>query len=510
MISHNITVANVIAAIFTATGQDIACVHESSLGELELRPAGDGVRARVTLPGLVVGTVGGGTHLPAQRALLGAMNCTGAGGARRLAEIIGGFCLALELSTLSAVTTGEFASAHERLGRNRPHKPLTESDFGATFFESGLRRHLSDPALRVSRIETIETGSGASILGELTARRLGKRIGLVHRRVHHSRGATDVVVKVKPIDAEVMLMMQGIAAMCGPRVAGLHARFRAETGFAGCHLRELAVYQQTDPRFVQHVPAVYDIVRDDAREAFVLVLERLRDVRLLDSADDPRGWGRAEIEAALTGIGAVHAIWMGRERELLAQPWIGLPPSADQMSAMRPLWCALAEHAADELPALMSREDFARQQTLIETIPEWWARLESMPRTLVHNDFNPRNVALRDGPTGATLCAYDWELATVHLPQHDAAELLAFVLSPDAGADEVAHYVELHRRAVESAGAQVSDAGTWREGFTLAARDLLVNRFSLYLMAHAFRHYGFLERSLRTLRRLVDLDLEGR
>ena len=71
-------------------------------------------------------------------------------------------------------------------------------------------------------------------------------------------------------------------------------------------------------------------------------------------------------------------------------------------------------------------------------------------------------------------------------------------------------HLELHRRAVESAGAQVPDARMWREGFNLAARDLLVNRFSLNLMAHAFRHYGFLERSLRTLRRLVDLDLERR
>jgi hypothetical protein len=53
----------------------------------------------------------------------------------------------------------------------------------------------------------------------------------------------------------------------------------------------------------------------------------------------------------------------------------------------------------------------------------------------------------------------------------------------------------------------VPDAETWREGFSLAARDLLVNRFGLYLMAHTARHYGFLERSLRTLRRLASLDL---
>jgi aminoglycoside phosphotransferase (APT) family kinase protein len=133
-----------------------------------------------------------------------------------------------------------------------------------------------------------------------------------------------------------------------------------------------------------------------------------------------------------------------------------------------------------------------------------------MPRTLAHNDFNPRNIALRDEGGRLRLCAYDWELATLRVPQHDAAELLAYVLPADTEAAEAAHYVELHRRAVAEAGGVVPDERTWREGFALALRDLLVNRFALYLMAHSFRHYGFLERSLRTLRHLIDLDLEAR
>jgi len=47
-----------------------------------------------------------------------------------------------------------------------------------------------------------------------------------------------------------------------------------------------------------------------------------------------------------------------------------------------------------------------------------------------------------------------------------------------------------------------------RFGDVLSLRDLLVTRFALYLMAHAFRRYAFLERSLGTLRHLIDLDLE--
>ncbi|WP_082317517.1 hydroxymethylglutaryl-CoA reductase, partial [Streptomyces sp. NRRL WC-3549] len=113
--------ANMVAAVFTATGQDIACVHESGVGQFILERTRDGVYASMTLPGLALGTVGGGTHLPAQHELLEAMGCTGRGSAARLAEIIAGFALALDLSTVSAAVSGDFAAAHERLGRNRPH-----------------------------------------------------------------------------------------------------------------------------------------------------------------------------------------------------------------------------------------------------------------------------------------------------------------------------------------------------------------------------------------------------
>lgn len=121
MVGMNINIANVIAAIFIATGQDIASVHESSVGQLNLElNEDDSVYASLTLPCLLTGTVGGGTGLPQQQECLKLMGCAGAGKMAAFTEVIAGFCLALELSTLSALAADEFANAHERLGRNRP------------------------------------------------------------------------------------------------------------------------------------------------------------------------------------------------------------------------------------------------------------------------------------------------------------------------------------------------------------------------------------------------------
>ncbi|MFW7380664.1 MAG: hydroxymethylglutaryl-CoA reductase [Oligoflexus sp.] len=113
----NVNVANVIAAIFLATGQDVASVHESSVGYLHIEKEKDGLYCCLTLPSLLIGTVGGGTSLPTQKEALQLLSCEGAGKKHRLAEIIAGFCLALDISTWSAIAAHGFTQAHKTLGR---------------------------------------------------------------------------------------------------------------------------------------------------------------------------------------------------------------------------------------------------------------------------------------------------------------------------------------------------------------------------------------------------------
>jgi hypothetical protein len=102
------------------------------------------------------------------------------------------------------------------------------------------------------------------------------------------------------------------------------------------------------------------------------------------------------------------------------------------------------------------------------------------------------------------LCAYDWELATLGVPQHDLAELLCFILSPRATREEVLAYLNLHRTCLQEASGQAIDPNTWVHGFRLALRDLILNRFSMYSMIHTYRPQKFLGRVIRTWSRLYD------
>ncbi|MCX9564905.1 3-hydroxy-3-methylglutaryl-CoA reductase, partial [Vibrio cholerae] len=111
-IGVNAHYANALAALYIACGQDAACVAESAIGmtRMEIHPHG-GLYASVTLPNLMVGTVGGGTHLPSQHACLSLMGLAGQGHARALAEVAAALCLAGELSIVGAFCAGHFSRA---------------------------------------------------------------------------------------------------------------------------------------------------------------------------------------------------------------------------------------------------------------------------------------------------------------------------------------------------------------------------------------------------------------
>lgn len=119
-VGFNAHFSNGLAAIFIACGQDAACVTESCVGisRAEVVENGD-LYGSVTLPNLIVGTVGGGTHLPTQQECLKIMDCYGAGKSRKFAALCAATLLCGEFSIASAMSGGYFSKAHKLYGRKK-------------------------------------------------------------------------------------------------------------------------------------------------------------------------------------------------------------------------------------------------------------------------------------------------------------------------------------------------------------------------------------------------------
>jgi hydroxymethylglutaryl-CoA reductase (NADPH) len=110
--------ANGLAAMFIACGQDAACVSEAAIGMTRMDVTDDGdLYVSVSLPNLICGTVGGGTHLPTATECLEMIGCKGSGKARKFAEICAATVLCGELSIIGAMAAGDFAEAHASYGR---------------------------------------------------------------------------------------------------------------------------------------------------------------------------------------------------------------------------------------------------------------------------------------------------------------------------------------------------------------------------------------------------------
>lgn len=121
----NANVANTIAAMFIATGQDCAQITESSSCFVHAEMDGDNLVFGVTLPCLEVATVGGGTGFGTARECLEIMECHGPGdppgsNARKLAEIIGAAVTAQDLNLIATeVHAHELAESHIKLARGK-------------------------------------------------------------------------------------------------------------------------------------------------------------------------------------------------------------------------------------------------------------------------------------------------------------------------------------------------------------------------------------------------------
>jgi hydroxymethylglutaryl-CoA reductase (NADPH) len=110
--------ANGLTALFMATGQDVACVSEAAVGVTRMEVYNEeDLYVSVTLPNLIVGTIGGGTKFSTQQECLALMDCIGEGKTRKFAEICGALLLCGELSIAAALAEGHFTSAHQNLGR---------------------------------------------------------------------------------------------------------------------------------------------------------------------------------------------------------------------------------------------------------------------------------------------------------------------------------------------------------------------------------------------------------
>ncbi|XP_044265253.1 3-hydroxy-3-methylglutaryl-coenzyme A reductase-like [Tribolium madens] len=127
----NAHAANIVTAIFIATGQDPAQNIASSNCITIMEPwgpSGQDLYVSCTMPSIEIGTIGGGTILPAQSACLDMLGVRGpneespGANSKQLARIVCATVLAGELSLMAALATGQLVKSHLKYNRSYSEK----------------------------------------------------------------------------------------------------------------------------------------------------------------------------------------------------------------------------------------------------------------------------------------------------------------------------------------------------------------------------------------------------
>lgn len=409
----------------------------------------------------------------------------------------------LAIPRLNAHLLNRYLLRYQQLGflddRSAEFRTTTEQSLHQEM-TAGLANALHAPQLLLGEFHATPL-SGSSVLSELSSVSSRGRAGLWHciatcsHTPDHPAERISTVVKLRASDTEQDSVTLAVAELCSPSLARAFARHLPLMSYRNGLAREIAL--ANDARLAPYMPQFIASLSMESSNGFIE--EYLDDVDLLDSANKPEYWHAEHLEAAVQGLGRIHAPWYGRADELLQQHWIA--PGANH--AMPALWRELADFSAVEFSHITAMDMHALQHRLIDELDLWWPQWLSLPRSLIHNDFNPRNLAFRRSVHGPQLCAYDWELATVGLSQYDLAELLCFVL-PDTGIPQAEHWIERHRLSLEQASEKAVPREEWQSGFVLALRHFMMNRLPFYAMIDRFKPQSYLPKVVGNWLRLYN------
>jgi hydroxymethylglutaryl-CoA reductase (NADPH) len=493
MHGYNINVANTVAAIFAATGQDLACIHESSVGILNIKAVKKGLKVRLTLPNLVIGTVGGGTHLSKQAEALNVMGCKGPNKIHRFAKLIAGFAMSLELSTFAAMVSGEFAKSHEKLGRNKPVNWLTRNELTSAFINENLRKDKQQSIdFKFTNNALLENGILTHIAGRISKKMIGFELLTATHSVTHQHD--DLLLKSKALDTEVIKGLHVIAASIDPELSDLIRKHSAHLEYKNCHLKEGLMYAALSELEVDYIPKCWGTYRDDAREIHLILMDQLHeeDLQIFNAENNPEIW---TIELIYSVIRAMHRFHADASRQLTMNNSQAYFHEFDVRQSEL-LYAKLIEVIGATEQYVGKINHFKALLTELLALKNRSSDCQ-VPKTIVHNDFNPRNLAVRkDG----SVVVYDFELAVMNYPHRDLIEFLSFVLPEDFDADELFSYLEFDFSLHENPSFSKTE---WFALYREMTLEFIVSRALFYEVAGIVVKYEFSSRVLKNALRML-------
>lgn len=383
-------------------------------------------------------------------------------------------------------------------------------EFSPAFFQRCMREYLGDPEVTVTSARYLaEVGVTATTRMKYIGI-TGKLLGLFHYEIEYaSRGGArkvEILVKSKTHYRELVQRLADVLVKGGIEVAGV-ADLLAQTELYNTHMKEINVFrmQKTVPALAHVLPVVYGTYVDDERQQYVVLEEFLSDAYVMQDYRDLAFWTRDRIARCVTDFAAFHSAFYASTDALVGEGWLGKTLDAATMTGLTPLWRAYADKLRHFEGGLFDAAYLDLHDTWIRTLPDWWGRIDELPKTLIYNDAQIRNLAVREPATRPRLVLFDWECTSIQLPQRDLVEFLSYAISDRISDAEIIGLLDAGRSELARRSKTEIDRRAWLEGCRLSIQDLHVNRMACQLVLHITLNRPDIERVFLASMRILHL-----
>lgn len=289
----------------------------------------------------------------------------------------------------------------------------------------------------------------------------------------------DVIVKSKINDDKYLDSLDKTFTQLEIKTLQPLKNYFEKLGFTYVNQRELAIYewQNKYPSLKKIMPPLLGYYVDEACGANILILQDIADDYLSTNALDTSTWNEQSINAAIDAISEAHALWLNKPAELNQKlfKYYG----STTLETLLPFWESILRVIKKQIGASIQQNDYHFFYQLIEDLPTWAMKMDDYPKTLVHNDFMPKNIGMRLNDKHYQCYIYNWEIAKIHLPQRDLVELLVYTLPEKFSKETLLTPIDHHRKTLEKKSNQKLSQYEWLLGYRYTLYDYMLQRVSL-------------------------------
>jgi hydroxymethylglutaryl-CoA reductase (NADPH) len=244
---------------------------------------------------------------------------------------------------------------------------------------------------------------------------------------------------------------------------------------------------------LQYCPEIYGIYSDRNNNIYSILMEDVSTFSHFDTIHDVSQWDEKSILIVLRDMAKMHSVFFDRRDQIsekISIFTIDMLLSHDAAELLH----ALTIYNTKRYPNLIPESILLIYEDFIDNLNEKICIMKEFPMTLIHNDFNPRNLCLRNYEGEMKIVLYDWELACFHNPQRDLIEFLVYTLKSDSPKEEYDKYTGSYVKMLEEYTGRKFSRNQFLNVLYTNALYMAVVRFNLYLLANNILKFDFMER----------------